>query len=51
MTKQISNYESHNNNNNNNNEVKKSKQQEELSRENAHNYIRRNEIINYINDW
>jgi hypothetical protein len=36
---------------NNNKEVKRSKQQEELGRENAHNYIRKNERIHYIDDY
>ena len=50
LTKQISKYESLDNNNK---EVKKSKQQEEqnLGRENAHDYIRKNERIHYIDDY
>ena len=50
LTKQIPQYESLDNNNK---EVKKSKQQEEqnLGRENAHDYIRKNERIHYIDDY
>jgi hypothetical protein len=48
LTKQISKHESLDNNNK---EVKQSKQQEEeLGRENAHDYIRKNERIHYIDD-
>jgi len=47
LTKQISKYESLDNNK----EVKQSKQQEQnLCRENAHDYIRKNERIHYIDD-
>ncbi len=51
LTKQISKYESHNNNNNNK-EVKRSKEREqELGRENAQDYIRKNDgRIHYIDD-
>jgi hypothetical protein len=37
--------------NNNNKEVKHYKQQEELGREDAHDYIRKNERIHYIDDY
>jgi hypothetical protein len=47
LTKQISKHESLDNNNK---EVKQSKQQEDLGRENANNYIRKNERIHYIDD-
>src|SRR5215204_5684462 len=48
LTKQISKHESLDNNNK---EVKQSKQQEEeLGRENAHDYIRKNERIHYIDN-
>ena len=36
---------------NNNKEVKHYKQQEELGREDAHDYIRKNERIHYIDDY
>jgi hypothetical protein len=50
LTKQISKYESHLNNNNK--EVKESKQEEELGRENARDYIRKNGgRIHYIDDY
>ena len=50
LTKQISKHESLINDNK---EVKKSKQQEDqnLGRENAHDYIRKNERIHYIYDY
>ena len=50
LIKQISEYESLINDNK---EVKKSKQQEDqnLGRENAHDYIRKNERIHYIDDY
>ncbi|MDQ3984253.1 MAG: hypothetical protein M3222_03770 [Thermoproteota archaeon] len=50
LTKQISKHESLINDNK---EVKKSKQQEDqnLGRENAHDYIRKNERIHYIDDY
>ena len=48
LIKQISEYKSLDNNK----EVKKAKQQEqELGRENAHDYIRKNERIHYIDDY
>jgi hypothetical protein len=48
LTKQISKHESLDNNNK---EVKQSKQQEQnLGRENAHDYIRKNGRIHYIDD-
>jgi hypothetical protein len=48
LTKQISKYQSLDNNNK---EVKKAKQQEqEVGRENAHDYIRKNGRIHYIDD-
>jgi hypothetical protein len=51
LTKQISKYQSLDNNNNK--EVKKAKQQEqEVGRENAHDYIRKNDgRIHYIDDY
>ena len=50
LTKQISKHESLINDNK---EVKKSKQQEDqnLGRENAYDYIRKNERIHYIDDY
>jgi hypothetical protein len=49
LTKQISKHESLDNNNK---EVKQSKQQEQnLGRENAHDYIRKNGRIHYIDDY
>ena len=50
LTKQISKHESLINDNK---EVKKSKQQEDqnLGRENAHDYIRKNERIRYLYDY
>jgi hypothetical protein len=48
LTKQYSKYESHDNNK----EVKRSKEEEQnLGRENAHDYIRKNERIHYIDDY
>jgi hypothetical protein len=47
LTKQISKYESLVNNKE---EVKQAKQQEELGRENAKDYIRKNERIHYLDD-
>ena len=50
LTKQISKHVS--NNNNNNKEVKRSKEEEQnLGRKNAHDYIRKNERIHYIDDY
>ena len=48
LTKQISKQEPLDNNNK---EVKHYKQQEELGREDAHDYIRKNERIHYIDDY
>jgi hypothetical protein len=49
LTKQISKHESLDNNNK---EAKRSKYREQnLGRENKHNYIRKNERIQYIDDW
>jgi hypothetical protein len=49
LTESISNHES---SLNNNKQVKESKQQQEqLGRENAHDYIRKNERIHYIDDY
>jgi hypothetical protein len=50
LTELISKHESLDNNNNNK-EVKHYKQQEELGREDAHDYIRKNERIHYIDDY
>jgi hypothetical protein len=49
LTELISKHESLDNNNNK--EVKHYKQQEELGREDAHDYIRKNERIHYIDHY
>ena len=49
LSKQISKHVS--NNNNNNKEVKRSKEEEQNFRKNAHDYIRKNERIHYIDDY
>ena len=48
LTKQIS---KHVSNNNNNKEVKHSEEEEQNFRKNAHDYIRKNERIHYIDDY
>ena len=51
LTKQISKHESLDNNNNKEVERSTEREQEELGREDAHDYIRKNERIHYIDDY
>ena len=51
LTKQISKYELLDSSNNKEVNRSKEREQEDLDRENAHDYIRKNERIHYIDDY